>query len=479
MRPFIDGVFSMIFPVGFLTIYINIYIFMTMLAFCIIQKVLCNDETSQKEFSLNLGWKSFLFFLLSGFFYPILMIIYASLIFLIGFFDIAQSIKNSTPFKKYLKIILLIIFSLAYIAQYGLWGLLFFRYSKTQALVFLVGLTIGILFFIEQKIKKMNLLIKIQEIIPRITKQLKIVAVILPIISASIFFPILFIRPHDIPDSNASGTFSLRIMSYNIRNAGSSERNPADAWPMRKEFIADYIETFDLDIFGVQEAYLKQLKYIQKKTENREYDYIGIGRDDGTFGGEIEAIFYDTAKFEYIDSDTFWLSDTPMIPSRNWDKNNYRSCTWVRFEDRNTNIQFFVFNTHYSAKQCEAVPCVHEKASVLINEKISELTGDFPTILMGDFNMQNTSLAFSYLEEYGDKHMHDSFKEFHNGTVPFDYTTNEFQPFSPELDKKKIDYIFLSSSIVADFVEIPKDIYGDDQTYSDHYPVLATITINA
>jgi len=267
-------------------------------------------------------------------------------------------------------------------------------------------------------------------------------------------------------------------MSYNIRNAGAVEKDSEDHWSNRKTLITDYIETLNSDIFGVQEAYLKQVDYLQKNLENREYEYYGIGRDDGTVGGEIEAIFYDSAKFEYIDCDTFWLSDTPQIPSKNWDKNNYRSCTWIRFEDKNTNLQFFVFNTHYSTQQCEAVPCVHEKSSVLINEKISELTGDLPTILMGDFNMQNTSLAFSYLEEYGDKPMHDSFKEFNNGSVPFDYTTNEFRPFSPELNKKRIDYIFLSSSIVADYVEIPKDIYGDDRTYSDHYPVLATITIN-
>ena len=479
MLPFIDNIYGIFFPAGFFTITISPYVFITMLAFYLIQKFICKDKKSEKGFYLNLGWRSFAFFLLTGFFYPILMAFYANIIFLIGFFNILYSVKSSTSFKKLLKILLLICFGLAYIVQFALWGLLFFWYSKTQGFVIFLGLSLGLLFFIEQKIKKLNLLKNIPEIIPRITKPLKIIAVLLPIISASIFFPIIFIRPHSIPESNPIGTLSLEVMSYNIRNAGSIEKDSEDHWSNRKTLITDYIETFDLDLFGVQEAYIKQLNFIQKNLENREYEYIGIGRDEGTVGGEIEAIFYDTAKFEYIDGDTFWLSDTPMIPSKNWDKNNYRSCTWVRFEEKNTHIQFFVFNTHYSTKSCEAVPCVHEKSSVLINEKISELTGNLPTILMGDFNMQNSSLAFSYLEEYGDKPMYDSFKEFNNGTVPFDYTTNEFRPFSPELNKKRIDYIFLSSSIAANYVEIPKDIYGDNRVYSDHYPVLATITINS
>ena len=478
--PFIDVIFCLFFPAGFHTIFINFYAFIIMLAFYLIQKFVCKDDTSEKGFSLNLGWKSFLFFLLSGFFYPILMVFYASIIFLIGFFNIVYSVKGSTLFKKYLKLFLLICFGLLYIAQYGLWGLLFFRYSRTEGFIIFLSLSLGLLFFIEQKIKKMNLLKKIPEIIPRITKPLKIIAVILPIISASMFFPIIFIRPHDVPESNPTGTLSLNIMCYNIRYAGGTERNPDDAWPIRKEHITEYIESFDLDLFGIQEAQLKQLLFILKNLENREYDYVGIGRDDGTLGGEIEAIIYDTAKYEYIDGDTFWLSDTPMIPSKNWDRNNYRSCTWARFEDKNTHLQFFVFNTHYSTHKCEEVPCVHQKSSILINKKISELTGDLPTILMGDFNLQNTSLAFNYLEEYGDKPMHDSFKEYHNGTVPFDYTTNSFRPFDPDVNKKRIDYIFLSSSIVADYIEIPKEIYGDNQQpYSDHYPVLATITINS
>ena len=450
-----------------------------MLAFYLIQKFVCKDEKSEKGFYFNLGWRSFLFFLLTGLFYPILMTFYANIIFLTGFFNIVYTVKSSSPFKKFLKILLLICFGLAYIIQYALWGLLLFWYSTTAGFVIFLGLSLSLLFFIVQKFKKMNLLKKIPEIIPRITKPLKIIAVILPIISASIFFPIIFIRPHVIPKSNPTGTLSLEVMSYNIRNAGAVEKDSEDHWSNRKTYVTNYIKMFDLDIFGVQEAYLKQVNYLRKNLENREYEYVGIGRNEGTVGGEIEAIFYDTARFEYIDGDTFWLSDTPQIPSKNWDKNNYRSCTWARFEDKITHIQFFVFNTHYSTKTCEAVPCVHEKSSILINEKISELTGDLPTILMGDFNLQNTSIAFSYLEEYGDKPMHDSFKEFNNGTVPFDYTTNEFRPFDPEMNKKRIDYIFLSSTIVADYVDIPKDTYGNDRTYSDHYPVLATITITS
>jgi len=170
MMPFIDVIFCLFFPAGFHTIFINLYAFIIMLAFYLIQKFVCKDDTSKKGFSLNLGWKSFLFFLLSGLFYPILMVFYASIIFLIGFFNIVYSVKESSPFNTYLKIFLLICFGLLYIAQYVLWGLLFFRYSRTEGFIIFLSLSLGLLFFIEQKIKKMNLLKKIPEIIPRITK---------------------------------------------------------------------------------------------------------------------------------------------------------------------------------------------------------------------------------------------------------------------------------------------------------------------
>ena len=237
MLPFIDAIFCLLFPAGFHTIYINLYVFTFMFVFFLIQKFLCNNNTSENWFTFNLGWKSFLFFLLTGWFYPILMLFYASIIFLLGFFNIIYSIKKSTPFMKYLKVVLLIFFGLFYFVQYGLWGLLFFRYSRTQALVFLVGLTIGLLFFIEQKLNKMKFLKNIPEKIPQIAKKLKILAVILPIVSASIFFPIIFIRPHKIPESNPSGSLSLEIMSYNIRNAGGSENNPDNACQLERNLL--------------------------------------------------------------------------------------------------------------------------------------------------------------------------------------------------------------------------------------------------
>ncbi|MHA1719050.1 MAG: endonuclease/exonuclease/phosphatase family protein [Promethearchaeota archaeon] len=481
MNRFIDLIYCIVFPAGYRTIFISVYLFIAIFALFLIHKIIRNKQEPNDSTQLNFKWQIFLFIFLTGLFFPILMAFYMTVMFFMTFSKLSKSIKNSSAFKKILKIIFLILMGLVYFLLNVYWVLELFWYSKTRGLVMFVGLILGILFFIEKKFKGkgMNLVVKAgsTEISAKTLNKICAIALIIPVVSSGLFFPVIFIKNHTVPTSNATGTLSIDIMTYNLRNAGSIEKNSEDFWSKRKAYLTDYIESFDLDIFGVQEAYLKQLNFIQKNLQNRNYKYAGVGRDEGTFGGEIEAIFYDTAKFDYIDGDTFWLSDTPQIPSKNWDKSNYRSCTWVRFEDKSTHIQFFVFNTHFSTKNCTAVPCVQQKSAALINEKIAQLTKDLPTILMGDFNMENTSLAFSYLEEYGDKPLHDSLKEFNNGTVPFDYTTNEFRPLSPELEKKRIDYIFLSSSIVAENVQIPKDTYRNDRTYSDHYPVLATITI--
>ncbi|MHA1745346.1 MAG: endonuclease/exonuclease/phosphatase family protein [Promethearchaeota archaeon] len=480
MIRFVDLFFNILFPAGFHTVPISLYVFLAVFGFLVLYQVLLKQPVFEKSMAMKKGglWGMGLLFL-TGLFSPILMSFYATILFFVLVFHIGATVKNSTTPQKIMNIAVLIVLGVCFLIQYALWGLIWFMYSKMYGLVLFVGVTGGLLFFVEQKITKMNLLHKIPELLPNMSKTIKVMAVMWPIVSAGIFLPIIYIRPHEVPTSNTyTGSISLKIMSYNIRNPGAIEKDSRDQWSNRKDPMATYIATFDLDIFGVQEAYLRQVNFLKRNLTNRNYDYFGIGRDDGTFSGEYEAIFYDEAKFEFIDGDTFWLSDTPAVPSNNWDTRNYRSCTWVILEEKITTMQFFVLNTHFSTASCAEIPCVQQKSAELINTKIAELTGDLPVILMGDFNMKNTSLAFSYLEEHGAKPLHDGFKEFHNGTVPFDYTTNEFQPLDPDLNKKRIDYIFLSASIVTEFHDIPKDFYNEGRTYSDHYPVVATISIS-
>src|SRR5687767_13798885 len=106
------------------------------------------------------------------------------------------------------------------------------------------------------------------------------------------------------------GTVSAQqvdVMTYNIRYD-----NPADGinqWSSRKEKVFALIKKYDPDIFGVQEALHHQLTDIQNNCTG--YKFIGVGRDDGKDKGEFSAIFYKASRFDVIEQNTFWLSETP------------------------------------------------------------------------------------------------------------------------------------------------------------------------
>jgi endonuclease/exonuclease/phosphatase family metal-dependent hydrolase len=301
---------------------------------------------------------------------------------------------------------------------------------------------------------------------PRIQKNL-VIGFIICILGSSAVLIYGNLKPHISPGpiSQTSGITDLKIISYNIRYGTANEKNPLNNWEIRKGNFTQYLDSFNADIFCVQEALFDQLDYLQTNLSNRTYFYTGFGRNDGYQEGEYEAIFFDSNKYQFIDGDTFWLSDTPLYPSRTWGNSNYRVCTWARFQVITTGIQFCVFSTHYDFSDF-----FHEQASKLIQNKIVEYTANLPVLLMGDFNMHTTNSGFQYLEHYGEKPLLDSFRLANGGTAPYWASSND--GFKPTNTQDRIDFIFISSDISVLDCQIPHDSYGQNQTYSDHYPVI-------
>jgi endonuclease/exonuclease/phosphatase family metal-dependent hydrolase len=76
---------------------------------------------------------------------------------------------------------------------------------------------------------------------------------------------------------------NLKVMSFNIRlNVDSDKEN---SWTNRKQDVADLLTYYHPDYFGVQEALPDQMKDIKNGLKN--YDYVGVGRDDGKEKGEF------------------------------------------------------------------------------------------------------------------------------------------------------------------------------------------------
>jgi endonuclease/exonuclease/phosphatase family metal-dependent hydrolase len=245
----------------------------------------------------------------------------------------------------------------------------------------------------------------------------------------------------------------------------ADEDDPLNEWPSRRVPLAAYIKSQDVDFFGVQEAFLTQLQYLNITVDNRNYNWTGRGRDDGIEAGEHAAIFYDMDKFELLDSDTFWFTDTPDVPS-NVPGDRRRICSWGMFQDKSTLNEFFVYCTHYGF-----TPWFQIIASMMINNHVAAHTADLPVIVMGDFNMPNIYPFYLYMEGWGSKPLYEAYGMKHGYVNPFGATSLLTWDINFQIGFH-IDYMFVSTNVYVESCEVLRDSYDGIHTYSDHQPVL-------
>ncbi|MGG5208771.1 endonuclease/exonuclease/phosphatase family protein [Chryseobacterium sp. MIQD13] len=254
----------------------------------------------------------------------------------------------------------------------------------------------------------------------------------------------------------------LKVMSFNIRLQVTSDKE--NAWTERKQDVADLLNYYHPDYFGVQEALPEQMKDI--KTGLKNYDYVGVGRDDGKEKGEFSAIFYDTSRLQVIRSGTFWLSETPEKPSRGWDAALNRICTYAVFKDKKSKKEFLAMNLHFD----HIGNVARVKSSELILKKITELNPkNLPVTLTGDFNLTEDSEPIKILS----KNLNDSF--YHSETKPYG-PKGTFTAFNVnEIPKDRIDYIFVKGFRIKSQRHI-NDRRENLLYPSDHFPVLAELS---
>lgn len=284
----------------------------------------------------------------------------------------------------------------------------------------------------------------------------------------SVFLLTIFtIIPGAVPASRAqqpAAAQPLRVMTFNIRY-----NNPDDgrhAWPHRKERVANLIRFHQADLLGVQEALRGQLDDLAEQLP--EYAWFGVGRDDGKDEGEFSAIFYRPERFELLEHDTFWLSETPEVPgSKSWDAAITRVATWGRFRDKETGETFYHFNTHFDHRGEQA----REESAKLLVRKIQEIAGDAPVILMGDFNFVDTTPGYAVLTDL----LKDTYHDALYGHYGPERTFSGFEVTNTE--GRRIDYIFVSEGIETIHQGTLSDQWNGDYP-SDHLPVLAEVVIS-
>jgi endonuclease/exonuclease/phosphatase family metal-dependent hydrolase len=279
------------------------------------------------------------------------------------------------------------------------------------------------------------------------------------------------------PDMSTALDVSLNIMTFNIRYD-----NPADKenrWDLRKELVKEIITNNNPDVIGLQEALKNQIDYLTSSLE--DYDFVGVGRDDGISKGEYAAILYRKSKFDVVQSGNFWFSSTPdKSGSRSWGNKVTRICTWARFIDKETSIPFYVYNVHLDHESQNS----REKSVILLTQKIRDRAVYDPFIVTGDFNTNAKSVAAQYMmgkAPIGNKvdglyinpvYMMDTYRLKN----PVEKEVGTFNEFKGKKDGDKIDFIFtcLDNTTLESGIDRTEK---DGKCPSDHYPVTAKMKV--
>ena len=253
----------------------------------------------------------------------------------------------------------------------------------------------------------------------------------------------------------------MNIITYNIRyNTPSDKEN---AWPNRRAEVMNLLKLHKADIFSVQEALYDQI--MDLKDGMSGFDYVGVGRDDGNINGEFSAIYYNSNRYALIENGTFWLSETPQIPSKSWDAALNRICTWARLKEKETRKTFYIFNTHFDHIGVKA----RKESALLILKKIDAISGrKDPVILTGDFNLKPEEKPLVLIRQKL-KDSRQISKTVPQGPVG---TFNDFD-FMSKLENR-IDYIFVNKMIDVKKYAVLTDSKNNHYP-SDHLPVLAEI----
>ena len=251
------------------------------------------------------------------------------------------------------------------------------------------------------------------------------------------------------------------IMSYNIRY--DNNWDVKNSWSIRKKKVVQIFDQYSPSIIGVQEGLFNQVQYIDSCLKN--YDYVGVGRDDGKQQGEFCVIYFDTTQYAVSSHSTFWLSETPVTISVGWDAALERICTYGLFKDRRTAEEFWVFNTHFDHMGSMA----RERSSGLILDRINKVNRrSLPVIVMGDFNSAPDSPPINAIRTEMSDALEISLQEL-QGPI------GTFNGFDPDLPiEKRIDNIFTRDIKVLSYMHI-NDRLNNNRHISDHLPIMIKI----
>lgn len=270
------------------------------------------------------------------------------------------------------------------------------------------------------------------------------------------------------------GPVNLTVMTFNVLCSFCTTPEH-DPWDERLAYFSDIIGRYDPDLIGFQE-FFTDLEVEQVAAAHPGYGYLFFTDP----GGPIlkyypdATIFYKRARFEVLQSGTYWLSETPEIPwTYGWASSQlWRLVTWAHLRHKANGREFYFATTHVDNNTPN-----QEKSAPIILDYTRPWAARMPALVVGDFNSKPSREAYHILTRglngQGFK-LQNSFdlaerwQAAHNKTPAPGYDTDS-----------RIDHIFVAGPTQWSCTNWWADlhVYGNNRRYpSDHFPIIAELS---
>lgn len=207
----------------------------------------------------------------------------------------------------------------------------------------------------------------------------------------------------------SSTAVPVRIITHNVRYATTAPFQGEELWTVRKPFLINelsfntrYCPEAFICLQEVLHNQLLDIKHGLNQTLS-EWDYVGVGREDGKTAGEYSPIFYRPGVWELKKWETVWLSETPEKPSKGWDAASTRIVTIAMFLHRETRKRLLALNTHLDDQghisRLESAKLIQKEISIHADQGANQRS--LPVFLAGDFNSQPEQEAYMEMTKTG------------------------------------------------------------------------------
>jgi endonuclease/exonuclease/phosphatase family metal-dependent hydrolase len=283
---------------------------------------------------------------------------------------------------------------------------------------------------------------------------------------------------------------ALRVLSYNVRYANRGDHH--DAWHDRRDAVGRLVRFHRPDVAAFQEPLPEQRRDLRERLP--AYEFVGRGRGrDGK--GEGCPIAVRAGRWEVVDDDTFWLSETPDRQSVGWDAAHPRIATWARVRavdgGADAPAELLVVNTHFDHVSADArrgaARLLRERLPELASAGASDSAGSAPVALVGDLNCTPGSDPHRILlgdDPEGDsgspRNADDDPLRLRDAAAAADLRhgpRTSLTDFSRLIDGRRIDHALVSSEFDVEAFATLTDRDDRGRYPSDHLPILTRLSL--